>query len=61
LTRSCVSFVGLRIHLPQAIIGVAPGGGFEGERIRPLVDIDLVFDDARSACADLVRLLELRG
>lgn len=53
--------VGLRIHLPQAIIGVAPGGDLEGERIRPLVDIDLVFDDARSACADLVRLVELRG
>jgi methanogenic corrinoid protein MtbC1 len=53
--------VGLRIRLPEAIIGVAPAGELNGARIRPLVDIDLVFDDARTACADLGRLVELRG
>ncbi len=53
--------VGMRISVPEAIIGVAPGGDLEGERILRLVDIDLVFDDARSACTDLARLVELRG
>lgn len=53
--------VGMRISVPEAIIGVAPGSDLEEERLRQLVDIDLVFDDARTACAQLVRLVELRG
>jgi methanogenic corrinoid protein MtbC1 len=53
--------VGLRIRLPEAIIGVAPAGDLKGARIQRLVDIDLVFDDAPTACADLARLMALRG
>ncbi len=53
--------VGLRICLPEAVIGVAPAGDLEGAPIQRLVDIDMVFDDARKACTDLARLLELRG
>jgi hypothetical protein len=51
----------MRISTPDVIIGVAPGNTLEEERLRQIVDIDLVFDDARRACSDLVRLLELRG
>jgi len=53
--------VAVRISIPEVIIGVAPGGDLKADRILQLVDIDLVFDDARTACAELVRLVELRG
>ena len=53
--------VAVRISIPEVIIGVAPGGDLTGDRIRQLADIDLLFDDAHSACAELVRLVELRG
>jgi methanogenic corrinoid protein MtbC1 len=53
--------VAMRISVPEAIIGVAPGNTLDEERLRQVVDIDLVFGDARKACADLVRLVELRG
>ena len=53
--------VAVRISIPEVIIGVAPGGDLKADRILQLVDIDLVFDDACTACAELVRLVELRG
>lgn len=53
--------VAMRMVMPHAIIGVAPGGDLDPARVRALVDIDLVFADAQSACADLDRLIELRG
>ena len=53
--------VAMRIVVPQAIIGVAPAAGLDETRVRSLVDIDLLFGDARTACADLERLLRLRG
>jgi len=53
--------VAMRIILPRAIIGVAPGGDLNAKRVRELVDIDLVFEDACSACADLDRLVGLQS
>jgi len=52
--------VALRIAVPRAIIGVAPGGHLDVRRITGLVDIDLVFSDARSARRELDRLVRLR-
>lgn len=51
----------VRDVVPLAIIGVAPGATLDEVRIRSLVDIDLVFRDARSACIDLDHLVRLRG
>ncbi|MGY6626962.1 MAG: cobalamin B12-binding domain-containing protein [Oceanicaulis sp.] len=45
--------VTLRLLAPQVIIGVAPPKGFDETALRDLADIDLVFTDARSACAEL--------
>lgn len=50
--------VAIRLVAPQAIIGVAPTEGLDGRRITDLVDIDLLFDGAVSACADLERLIK---
>ena len=53
--------VALRVSLPHAIIGVAPGAELDDASITDLVDIDLLFHDARHACADLDRLIRLQG
>jgi len=52
--------VAMRIDIPHAIIGVAPGSDISAERLHALVDIDLVFRDVRSACEQLDRLIGLR-
>jgi methanogenic corrinoid protein MtbC1 len=53
--------VAIRLVLPHAIIGVAPAENVDAGRLHDLVDIDLVFDDALSACRELERLIRLRG
>ena len=53
--------VAVRIVVPHAIIGVAPAARIDEDRVRNLVDIDLLFRDAREACAELERLIRLRG
>lgn len=53
--------VALRLVAPHAIIGVAPAESMGAARLRELVDIDLVFDDAASAQVELDRLMTLRG
>ena len=52
--------VGIRLVIPNAIIGVAPTDSLTAEELIDLVDIDLVFDDAHSAISDIERLIELR-
>jgi len=52
--------VAMRIAMPSAIIGVAPATNVDAARLHDLVDIDLVFDDAPSACRELERLIRLR-
>lgn len=52
--------VAIRLTVPHAIIGVAPPDDFDEETLRRLVDIDLVFQDAASACTDLERAVRLR-
>jgi len=52
--------VALRLVAPEAVIGVAPGSDIDDETITDLVDIDLLFHDARTAFADLDRLIRLR-
>jgi methylmalonyl-CoA mutase cobalamin-binding subunit len=51
----------LRIIAPGAIIGVATGDAFDDAKIVMFADIDLVFADAPTACADLERLLRARA
>jgi methanogenic corrinoid protein MtbC1 len=53
--------VAMRIVVPHAVIGVAPAASLDEDRVRNLVDIDLLFRDARAACAELERLIRLRG
>jgi len=53
--------VAIRIIVPDAIVGVAPTELLDETKLRRLVDLDLVFRDARSACAELDRLISLRG
>ncbi len=53
--------VAMRIVMPLAIIGVALGGCLNSKKVRDMVDIDLVFEDARSACVELDRLIWLRA
>ena len=53
--------VALRLVVPQAVIGVAPGAELADAEITEIVDIDLLFHDARTACRDLERLIRLRG
>lgn len=52
--------VGIRLIIPNAIIGVAQTDSLTAEELIDLVDIDLVFDDAHSAISDIERLIELR-
>lgn len=53
--------VALRIVTPQVLIGVAPGAALDPGQVAGLVDLDLVFRDAPGACAELERLIRLRG
>jgi methanogenic corrinoid protein MtbC1 len=53
--------VALRLAVPRAIIGVAPGAEIDDRTITDLVDIDLLFHDTRRACADLDRLVRSRN
>lgn len=52
--------VAIRIATPSAIIGVAPATNVDAARLHELVDIDLVFGEAPSACRELERLIRLR-
>ena len=52
--------VAMRITMPSAIIGGAPARNVDAARLHELVDIDLVFGDAPSACHELERLIRLR-
>lgn len=53
--------VATRIVMPHAIIGVAPGSDVDAKQLHALVDIDIVFRDAATACMELDRLIRLRG
>lgn len=53
--------VAMRLAVPHAIIGVAPGSDLDGSVVLKLVDIDLLFDDARTAFTELDRLIRLRS
>ena len=53
--------VALRLVVPHAVIGVAPGAELDDEQITEIVDVDLIFHDARTAFADLDRLIRLRS
>ena len=53
--------IALRIVVPRAIMGVAPALEMSDEDIRDIVDIDLVFRDAREALTDLDRLSRMRA
>jgi methanogenic corrinoid protein MtbC1 len=53
--------VAMRIAVPHAIIGVAPAASLDEDRLRNLVDIDLLFRDARAARAELDRLIRPSG
>ena len=53
--------VALRIDSPLAVIGVAPAATMDADMVAEVVDIDLVFQDADSARADLDRLIRLRN
>jgi MerR family transcriptional regulator, light-induced transcriptional regulator len=50
----------LRIVVPEAIIGVAPTLDMDEDEIFALVDVDLIFHDARIALNDLERLMRLQ-
>lgn len=53
--------VATRIIIPHAIIGVAGGDGLDSDRVRNIVDIDLLFEDATSARLELERLIQRAG
>jgi methanogenic corrinoid protein MtbC1 len=53
--------VAVRLAVPHAIVGVAPGADLDDDEVTGIVDIDLLFHDARTACADLDRLIRLRS
>jgi MerR family transcriptional regulator, light-induced transcriptional regulator len=53
--------VAMRLVIPNAVIGVAPGSSVDAQRLHNLVDIDLIFADAPSACRELDRLIRLRA
>jgi hypothetical protein len=53
--------VAIRIVVPDAILGVAPAATLDEDEIRRLVDIDLIFRDARTAREELERLTSARG
>lgn len=51
----------MRIALPRAIVGVAPGAGLDAKLLGDVADVDLIFTDASSALSDLDRLIQVRG
>ncbi|WP_375569712.1 cobalamin B12-binding domain-containing protein [Seohaeicola saemankumensis] len=53
--------VELRIVQPHALIGVAPPTEFSEDDLLKVADVDLVFDDAKSALKALERLTSLRN
>lgn len=53
--------VAIRFIVPDAIIGATPTALLDEGKMRRLVDLDLVFRDARAACAELDRLIRQRG
>lgn len=50
--------VGLRLVVPDAIIGVAPGGDLTATDVQRIADVDMIFDDAPSAIAMLDRWVQ---
>lgn len=50
----------IRLAVPDAIIGVAPREGLDRQKVRDLVDMDLLFDGAVGACAQLEEMIGLR-
>jgi len=52
--------IAIRLTVPHAILGVASHEDLDDDTLRRLVDIDLVFRDAASACTDLERAMRLR-
>lgn len=52
--------VAIRLALPNAIIGVAPGATLDASRLDGLLDVDLVLHDAETARSDLERLIKPR-
>jgi methanogenic corrinoid protein MtbC1 len=52
--------VALRIQVPGAMIGVAPGGDLTGDEVASLLDVDMIFGDALSALAQLDLLVGAR-
>lgn len=52
--------LGLRLAVPQAVIGVAHGGALRARDIARIADVDLIFDDAASAVQALERLVQQR-
>lgn len=54
--------VALRLAVPDAAVGVAPGGDLTAEDVQRIADVDMVFGDAASAITALDRLVvESRG
>lgn len=53
--------IAMRITVPKAIIGVAPGAGLDPDQLKNLVDIDLLFGDAQSALSELDRMVRSRA
>lgn len=51
----------MRIALPRAIVGVAPGAGLDPKLLSEVADIDLVFTDTSSALSDLDRQIQMRS
>lgn len=53
--------VAIRIAMPETILGVAPGASLDADRLKRLVDIDLVFTDVTAARNSLDQKLGLGG
>jgi len=53
--------VAMRLAAPEAIIGVAPADGLDGDRITEIADVDMLFGGAVAACAELEWLIGERG
>lgn len=53
--------IAIRIVAPEAILGVATGGTLEKDKVRGLVDIDLLFEDANTALDDMNALIARRS
>jgi methanogenic corrinoid protein MtbC1 len=58
LTRLAVA---LRLTHPDVLIAVAGGTDASPDKLRTLVDLDIVVTDAREAQDDLIRLLKVRS